>query len=199
MTTACRDRLRARAGRCARPSGSPSSSTLPWTSTMIRDGETEDDVHVVLDEKHGDVLRQGAMTPKSTALSSWAHRPPARRAAGPSAGWRAPARSPAAAAGRRRVRGSAVATSPSRARLQDVEALVDRVALGGQAPPELPGDASRSQTASVTDSIGVRGGKQRVDLEGARQAALDPRVGGERGDVVRPPSRMRPESGRSCR
>ena len=79
-------------------------------------GEAEHDVHVVLDEQHGDVLRQARRSPRTARRSHrGARRPPARRAAAPSAWWRAPARSRAAAAGRRPARGSAdSSTAPSR-------------------------------------------------------------------------------------
>ena len=66
-----------------------------------------------------------------------------------------------------------------RARLVDLRALL-RDADCHQTPPS----PSRSQQASTTDSSTVRPGKQRVDLERARHAALDARVLRQAGDAL---------------
>ena len=68
-----RDRRRARAGRRRSPSGSPSTSRPPSTSTEMRSREAEHQVHVVLDQQHRDVGRQGGDGVEDVAPLGFGH------------------------------------------------------------------------------------------------------------------------------
>ena len=152
-------------------------------------GEAKHHLHVVLDEQHGDVPTTGWRSPRTVrCLRGAARRRRARRAAAPSVSSPAPARSQAAVAGRRQApasRGSRPAREPQRC--QDLIGLVHRLVVRGGASPPDAGHALPFADCQGHRLDRLQIGEQRVDLEGARQAAFDAAMRFERGD---PPPRQ---------
>ena len=156
----------------------------PPTSTVMRSAKRNTSSMSCSMNSDRHFARQRAMTEQLRALG--------RRDAGrglveqqdAAAGWRAPARSPPGAACRRQLARArrASPSSCSDASRRCASSTAPRCAPTGR--HQTPPSPRRSQIASTTDSSTVRPREQRVDLEGARHAALDARVLRQRGDAL---------------